>query len=215
MLSVLRKLFGKRVSAGGSAGNAIENFKPELLIIGLGNPGGRYSGTRHNIGFDVIDGVCAGNGVEAPRKYYCSAECREAAFGVNNKPVLLVKPLTYMNLSGEAVGALADKYRLSPAECLVVVDDFNIPLGKIRIRKDGAHGGHNGLKSISAAIGSDYPRLRVGIGPLPAGVTITDFVLGHFDTNEREAVSKVINTAVEAVRYVIENDIDTAMNRYN
>ena len=186
-----------------------------MLVFGLGNPGGKYQGTRHNIGFDVIDRLCAVDTLVAPPKEYCSSVCRMMMCGPAKKPVLFVKPLTYMNLSGDAVGALLRKYGLTAADCLVVVDDFNIPLGKIRFRKDGSPGGHNGLKSISAAIGEDYPRLRVGIGPLPAGFSIVDFVLGRFEDGERDEVSEVIKVAACAVDFMIEHGVDTAMNRYN
>jgi len=121
-----------------------------------------------------------------------------------------------MNRSGEAVWALAKRYGLTIADCLVIVDDFNIPLGKVRFRKDGTHGGHNGLKSISTAVGSEcYPRLRMGVGPLPAGFGIVNFVLGRFEEWEREDVEKVTRIAAEAVVFMIDNGIDTAMNRYN
>jgi len=197
-------LFGKRESR-------LSDVKPELLVFGLGNPGGKYAGTRHNIGFDVVDELAGASASEE----YCEADCRAAAFGANHKPVLLVKPLTYMNLSGDAVGALIGRYGLTAADCLVVVDDFNIPLGKLRFRKDGSAGGHNGLKSINEAIGSEYPRLRVGIGPLPKGISVIDFVLGRFDVEESEKVKEVTKTAAEAVIFMIENGIETAMNRYN
>jgi PTH1 family peptidyl-tRNA hydrolase len=230
--SFFGKLFGKRGAEAGAGAvkgvrrdndvsglkgiNDVKSFRPELLIFGLGNPERKYDGTRHNIGFDVIEELCAvlGDGVSAPQ-IFCEAECRAASRGPGRKPVMLVKPLTYMNLSGDAVSALVNKYGLSAAECVVIVDDFNIPLGKIRFRKDGSPGGHNGLKSITAAIGANYPRLRVGIGPLPAGVAVIDFVLGHFEAAEREKAAEAVKTAAEAVLYMIENGIDPAMNRYN
>jgi len=204
-LGILDWLFGKREPEA----------RPELLVFGLGNPGGKYAGTRHNIGFEVIDRLCAVDTLVSPSKEICEAVCRLMMCGPGKKPVLFVKPLTYMNLSGDAVGALVRRYGLTAADCLVVVDDFNIPLGKLRFRKDGSPGGHNGLKSISAAIGSDYPRLRVGIGPLPAGISIIDFVLGRFEDSGREEVDKVIKVAADAVDFMIENGIDTAMNKYN
>jgi len=221
--SFFGKLFGKRGAEAGAGGvkgvrrgdgvNGVKSFRPELLIFGLGNPERKYDGTRHNIGFDVVDELCRilGDGVSAPQ-IFCEAECRAAP---GRKPAMLVKPLTYMNLSGDAVSALVNKYGLSAASCLVVVDDFNIPLGKIRFRKDGSPGGHNGLKSITAAIGANYPRLRVGIGPLPAGVAVIDFVLGRFAAAEREKAAEAVKTAAEAVLYMIENGIDSSMNRYN
>jgi len=198
-------LFGKREPEA----------KPELIIFGLGNPGGKYDGTRHNIGFDVVDRLCAVDTLVAPPRECCEALCRLMNCGTAGKPVLFAKPLTYMNLSGNAVSALLRRYGLTAADMLVIVDDFNIPLGKIRFRKDGSPGGHNGLKSITAATGPDYPRLRVGIGPLPAGVSIIDFVLGRFDSSELEEVNNVVKTAADAVDFMIDNGIDTAMNRYN
>jgi len=195
----------------------IKRFKPELLIIGLGNPGSKYDGTRHNVGFDVADKYCnlLGGGVVAAPVEYCEAMCRTALSGVVGKPVLVAKPLTYMNLSGDAVGALARKYGVGADRCLIIVDDFQIPLGKLRFRKGGSSGGHNGLKSVSAAIGAEYPRLRVGIGPLPLGASVVDFVLGGFEECEREEVAKAVKAAAEAVAFMVESGIDAAMNRYN
>jgi PTH1 family peptidyl-tRNA hydrolase len=213
--AIFKKLFGKRPGAGAAESGGVEKAEPELLVFGLGNPEDKYDGTRHNIGFDVVDGLCALSVVGASAEVCCQAVCRPAICGAGRKPALLVKPLTYMNLSGDAVAGLARKYKLSAAGCLVIVDDFNIPLGKIRFRKDGSAGGHNGLKSVSAAIGPSYPRLRVGIGPLPAGVSVINFVLGQFDKSEREEVKKVVKAAAEAVVFMIDNGIDAAMNKYN
>jgi PTH1 family peptidyl-tRNA hydrolase len=215
-------LFGKRKAHDtgnirGGDDDDVQGAKPELLIVGLGNPGREYARTRHNIGFGVIDELCASGcvDVEAP-KVYCRAECRLAVCGAGRKPVLLVKPLTYMNLSGDAVSALMDKYGLTAADVIVILDDFNIPLGNIRLRRDGSSGGHNGLNSINAAIGPQYPRVRLGIGPRPARVSITDFVLGRFSDEEIEGkVIEVIKTAAEAIVFMVDNGVDAAMNRYN
>jgi len=200
----------------GVAINDIRKFKPDLLIAGLGNPGTKYDGTRHNVGFDVADGFCAAldGEVTAPSEY-CEAVCRAAFCGASRKPVLIAKPLTYMNLSGDAVGALVGKYGLSADRCLIIVDDFQIPLGKLRFRKDGSPGGHNGLKSVSAAIGTSYPRLRAGIGPLPKGASVIDFVLGAFDESERGDVADMVKAAAAAVAFMVDNGIDAAMNKYN
>jgi len=187
--------------------------KPEILIFGLGNPGGKYSGTRHNIGFCVIDELADILGASEP-VHACESEVRVVRTE-NGKVIALVKPLTYMNLSGDAVSACMAKYGLTSEKCLVIVDDFNIALGKIRFRKDGTHGGHNGLKSIEASAGKDFPRLRVGIGPLPQNVSIIDFVLGRFEEQEQSEVREVVKKCGEAVIFAIENDIDTAMNKYN
>ncbi|MDR2727797.1 MAG: aminoacyl-tRNA hydrolase [Chitinispirillales bacterium] len=190
--------------------------KPEVLIFGLGNPGVKYSGTRHNIGFCVIDELCAELRAFGPVNC-CESEVRMARTGTGNvKTAALVKPQTYMNLSGDAVKACMSKCGLSVEKCLVIVDDFNIPLGKIRFRRGGTHGGHNGLKSIEASAGSkDFPRLRVGIGPLPEESEIIDFVLGRFEERELTEVRKVVKVCAEAIIFALENGIDTAMNKYN
>jgi len=187
--------------------------KPEMLIFGLGNPGGKYSGTRHNIGFCVIDELADCLGASEPA-HCCESEIRIIRTG-DGKTAALVKPLTYMNLSGSAVSACMVKYGLSSEKCLVVVDDFNIALGKIRFRKNGTHGGHNGLKSIEASAGKDFPRLRVGIGPLPPNISIIDFVLGRFEDQEQSEVRQIVKKCAEAVIFALENDIDTVMNKYN
>jgi PTH1 family peptidyl-tRNA hydrolase len=187
--------------------------KPEALIFGLGNPGEKYSGTRHNIGFCVIDELCDRLGASEPVRC-CESEVRMIQMG-SGKTAALVKPQTYMNLSGSAVSACMSRYGLSGEKCLVIVDDFNIALGKIRFRKNGTHGGHNGLKSIEALLGKDFPRLRVGIGPLPPNSGIIDFVLGRFEEQEQADVRQVVKECAEAVVFALENGIDTAMNRYN
>jgi len=187
--------------------------KPETLIFGLGNPGGKYSGTRHNIGFCVIDELAEILGASEP-VLCCKSEVRMARME-NGKVIALVKPLTYMNLSGDAVSACMAKYGLTSEKCLVIVDDFNIALGKIRFRKDGTHGGHNGLKSIEASAGKEFPRLRVGIGPLPQKISIIDFVLGRFEELELAEVRQVVKRCGEAIIFALKNDIDTAMNKYN
>ena len=187
--------------------------KPDILIFGLGNPGGKYSGTRHNIGFCVIDELASLLGASEP-VHTCESEVR-MILTESGKRAALVKPLTYMNLSGSAVSACMARYGLTSEKCLVIVDDFNIALGKIRFRKDGTHGGHNGLKSIEALHGKDFPRLRVGIGPLPKNISIIDFVLGRFEEREQSEVREVVKKCGEAVIFAIENDFDTVMNRYN
>ena len=187
--------------------------KPEMLIFGLGNPGAKYSGTRHNIGFCVIDELCGRLKACEPVSC-CESEVSFANMG-EGKRVALVKPQTYMNLSGSAVSACMAKCGVSRDRCLIIVDDFNIALGKIRFRKDGTHGGHNGLKSIEASVGKDIPRLRVGIGPLPQNISIIDFVLGRFEEQEQSEVRQVVKKCAEAVIFALENDIDTVMNRYN
>lgn len=194
-------------------------IKPELVIVGLGNPGEKYENTRHNIGFMVIEKLreSLSDKIET-NGWFCEssnfiATCGD---GENQKTVLFARPQTYMSLSGDAVGGLLKKYKLTAGDCLIVVDDFNIPLGKIRFRKNGSHGGHNGLKSISSVLGSDdYPRLRVGIGPRPQEISIIDFVLGNFCDEEVGDVESVVKKCVDAVLFMIDNGIDKSMTSYN
>jgi PTH1 family peptidyl-tRNA hydrolase len=185
----------------------------EIFLLGLGNPGSKYAGTRHNAGFMLIDRIAAGDSslcwVEEPR--YMSATARIA--GVM---VLLVKPTTYMNLSGGAVTDLMSRESLVASDLLVVCDDFNLPLGTIRLRRSGSAGGHNGLKSIIDALGTEvFPRLRLGVGPLPAGSDAADFVLSDFTEEEMEAADGMLARGEECIQAVILRGLDDAMSRFN
>ncbi|RKX21056.1 MAG: aminoacyl-tRNA hydrolase [Candidatus Zixiibacteriota bacterium] len=184
------------------------------LIVGLGNIGRKYKNSRHNIGFDVVDCVA-----EKLSTKFC---IRHNLFDVaeinidNHLVVVLAKPTTYMNLSGLAVKALLQEYNFDISQLLIVVDDFNLPLGKIRIRKSGSDGGHNGLSSIIEELETEnFPRLRLGIGPLPENIEVTDFVLGQFKESEKEEVKKIINVGTEATIHAKEHDIDSVMTKYN
>ncbi|MFP4012484.1 MAG: aminoacyl-tRNA hydrolase [Chitinispirillaceae bacterium] len=204
LLTLFEKFFGKRRA----------EFKPSYILFGLGNPGDEYEFTRHNVGFRIIDRLQADLSEGSVRRH-CSSVCVEGVPKPGLKPLVLVKPLTFMNRSGVAVKACLERYGLPLCNSLVIVDDFNIPLGTIRFRKGGSHGGHNGLKSISSAVGSDFPRMRVGIGPLPSGVDIISFVLGNFTDRENEKVQKVVDASAAAVRFLLDNGIERTMNRYN
>ena len=178
------------------------------LLVGLGNPGREYSGTRHNVGFMVLDRLAAASGATF------RSEKKWQADAVLANGVWLVKPKTYMNLSGESVSALARFYQIEPARVLVVLDDMALPLGRLRIRERGSHGGHNGLRSILDHLGTqDVPRLRVGIGEAPDAAT--GHVLGRFAVDERPLVEQSLDRAAEAVRFAQENDLPSAMNRFN
>ncbi len=183
------------------------------LVVGLGNPGKKYDATRHNVGFAVIDTLAAGPGVGSAQERFDAAiaEWRE-----DGDKVLLMKPLTYMNLSGKAVRAVVDFYRLEVADLLVVCDDINLPLGKLRFRARGTHGGHNGLRDIQAHLGTtEYARLRIGVGaPAEEGAAI-DHVLSRFRPSERPVMEEAIATAVEGVVLWVHQGIDTCMNQYN
>ena len=179
------------------------------LLVGLGNPGREYSGTRHNVGFMVLDRLAAAMGAAF------RAEKKWQADAASNGGVWLLKPQTYMNLSGESVSALARFYQIEPARVLVVLDDMALPLGRLRIRERGSHGGHNGLRSILAHLGTqEVPRLRLGIGSSDPGEA-TGHVLGRFAVDERPLVEQSLERAVEAIRFAQENDLPSAMNQFN
>lgn len=182
-------------------------------IVGLGNPGRDYARTRHNLGFLVVDAL-----VERARISLDQVECN-ALVGrgeVAGVAVLLAKPRTFMNRSGDAVACLVSTYALEPADVLVVVDDLALPLGTIRLRRRGRAGGHNGLKSIIAALGTtDFPRLRLGIKPeCPIEDTVA-FVLSEFEEHERPVVEAMIARAVEAITVFLREGVDAAMSRFN
>lgn len=182
------------------------------VIVGLGNPGSQYEGTRHNVGFDVID-YLAGSPSTGPWREKFEAAFAELRDG--HEVVLLVKPLTFMNLSGRAVRAILDFYKLEVVDLLVVCDDFNLPLGKLRLRKDGSAGGQNGLKNIQLMLGTDvYPRLRLGVGA-PQHDNAVGHVLGRWKPGERKAVDEMIAKAAEAALLFVNKGLDAAMNRFN
>ncbi len=181
------------------------------LVVGLGNPGSRYEGTRHNVGFEVIDRLAessAASGFQTKFKGQM-AELREEPH-----KVLLVKPETFMNLSGQCVRQFMDFYQVPIEDLFVVCDDFNLPLGKLRIRARGTHGGHNGLRDIQAHLGTtEYSRLRIGVGD-PDGNAV-DYVLGRFRPTERPVIEEAVAQAVQAVVTWIRQGTDACMNQYN
>jgi PTH1 family peptidyl-tRNA hydrolase len=179
------------------------------LLVGLGNPGREYTGTRHNIGFMVLDRMAAAAGAQFRAEKKWQAEVAVAG------DVWLCKPQTYMNLSGESVGALARFHKIDPAAVLVVLDDMALPLGRLRFRERGSAGGHNGLQNILDHLGTqDVPRLRIGIGPADPGAA-TNHVLGRFAVDERPLVEQALDRAVEAIQFAQSQDLPAAMNRFN
>lgn len=181
------------------------------VIVGLGNPGPKYAGTRHNVGFDVIDYLAAAPGCSPFREKFEAfvAETKEG-----DETVLLVKPLTFMNLSGRAVRAIADFYKVPVENLLVICDDINLPLGKLRIRVKGSHGGQNGLRNIQEQLGTDaYARLRVGIGA--PTFDAVDHVLSKFKPGERTAVEDAIANAARAAVTWARQGAEVAMNKFN
>jgi len=183
------------------------------MIVGLGNPGARYRSTRHNLGFDVLDRLAEAMGASFDREK-CEGLIAEHAH--RGQKVLLVKPLTYMNRSGDCVAKLARNKVHDPADLLVVVDDVNLPLGRLRARAGGSAGGHNGLKSLIERTGSkDFHRLRLGVGDDRRTGDLSDHVLERFRPDEREAVEEMTGRAVDAVRCWIEEGVEKTMDRFN
>ena len=181
------------------------------VIVGLGNPGSRYAGTRHNVGFDVVNWLAAGGGTGPFRSRF---QAQVAEFTDRAESVLLVKPETFMNLSGQCVRAALDFYKLPVEDLLVVCDDMALPLGKLRIRQAGTHGGHNGLRNIQEHLGTAaYCRMRIGVGEPGDGAV--DHVLGRFRAGERDAMSAAVQLAGEAVLVWVRQGPAESMNRYN
>lgn len=183
------------------------------IIIGLGNIGRKYRGTRHNLGFELLDFIATQwnlRAVPGDGDYYIVEKELEG------KLIRLIWPTTYMNNSGKAAEQVLQKFLLTPKDLLVVYDDLNLPLGRLRIRSEGSDGGHNGMADIIYHLGTEeIPRLRLGIGPLPPGVDAVPFVLNPFADNELEIKKKMLEKAGEAILYLIEFDIAKAMSIYN
>jgi PTH1 family peptidyl-tRNA hydrolase len=183
------------------------------LIVGLGNPGTRYRGTRHNVGFDVVDELARRRGLDFEGSPTDALMARERG---PDAEVMLAKPLTYMNRSGGAVQALRHYFRIEPEALLVVADDVNLPLGRLRGRKSGSAGGHNGFASIITSLGTgDFARLRVGVGRGDSRRSLTAHVLARFAADEREEVEAAVERAADAVETFVEDGIDRMMNRFN
>lgn len=187
---------------------------PEWIVCFLGNPGRKYENTRHNLGFLTADELERRHGLRITRLKYSALTCVGELGGVQ---ALFMKPQTYMNLSGDAVAPAAAFYRIEPAHILVVSDDVSLPPGKLRIRKKGSAGGHNGLKSVIARLGTeDFPRIKLGIGAPPhPDYELADWVLGTPSKDEQAAVNDMISRAADAVETVLRDGVDAAMNKYS
>jgi PTH1 family peptidyl-tRNA hydrolase len=182
------------------------------LIVGLGNPGAQYKGTRHNIGFAVIDEIArrAAVGFESAPAEAVIAKWRRPEGGA-----LLAKPLTFMNLSGQAVGEIARYFKVDVPDLLIVVDEAQLPLGKLRARARGSAGGHNGLKSVIAHLGDVFPRLRIGVGRGGQQRDLADHVLSRFEKDEAAEVERMITRAADAAEMFITSGIEAVMNAFN
>jgi PTH1 family peptidyl-tRNA hydrolase len=193
-------------------------------IIGLGNPGPKYHGTRHNVGFAVLDELAkraAVNFESAPVEALVARWRRPRGEDAEDVVVLLGKPMTFMNASGEAVGGLLRYFKIDPADLLVVVDEAQLPLAKLRARARGSAGGHNGLKSIIAHVGEEFSRLRLGVGRGPEAAggraqrDLADHVLSRFDSDERAEVDRMITRAADAAEVFVAGGIAAVMNQFN
>ena len=182
-----------------------------FLIVGLGNPGKEYEDTRHNIGFKVVDNIAKEYNIEINRQKF------KGTYGegfINGEKIMILKPATYMNLSGESVREVVDFYNLDNNDILVIYDDISLEVGTLRIREKGSAGGHNGIKSIIAHLGSDiFPRIKVGVGQ--PGRDLIKYVLGKFTKDELVVLSESIDATTKATGEIIKSDVKTAMNKFN
>ncbi len=184
------------------------------LVVGLGNPGRKYVGTRHNIGFEVISELARRHAMGMRPKAKFEGELVETFY--NNEKICLLCPLTFMNLSGKCVKPVMDFYKMSPDDLLVVCDDFNLPVAKLRFRPDGSAGGQNGLNDIIRQLGTQkFARLRVGIGKPPPEWDVSGYVLGKFDKADFAEMEKSVKRAADGVQVWLEEGVGVAMNRYN
>ena len=183
------------------------------LIAGLGNPGKEYEKTRHNAGFGAIDALAEKLGISVEEKKY------KGLFGkgrIGAEPVILLKPQTYMNLSGESVREAADFYKIDPEHMIVIYDDTDLEVGRLRLRAKGSAGGHNGIKNIIAHMGTqEFPRVRIGVGAKPDRMDLADYVLGRFSQVEQSQMEDGYKEAAEAAAAIVEEGIEAAMNRFN
>lgn len=207
MLKILKKILGL------SKQDSIEDEKM-YIIAGLGNPTKEYENTRHNIGFMAIDALADTYNINV------SEVKHKAILGkgmINGTKVILMKPLTYMNLSGEAIRAAVDYYKVDETcELIVIYDDISLEVGKLRIRKKGSAGGHNGIKNIIAHLGHDnFNRIKIGVGEKPKGYDLADYVLGHFGKEELDIMNASLKDVDGAVNLMITDQVDAAMNEYN
>ncbi|WMJ90714.1 aminoacyl-tRNA hydrolase [Anaerocolumna sp. MB42-C2] len=183
------------------------------IIVGLGNPTREYQATRHNIGFDVITRISDDYNIPLDFKKH-KAVCGRGY--IEGEKVVLAQPQTYMNLSGESVRELVDFYKVSPQEVIVIYDDISLDVGQLRLRVKGSAGGHNGIKSIINHLGSqEFPRIKVGVGDKPSGWDLADYVLSRFKEEEQPIIRDAIKKSSDAVKSIIKDGMELAMNIYN
>jgi len=183
------------------------------LIVGLGNPGRQYEQTRHNVGFMVLDELASRLNIPCTKADWHAVYGKGAS---GREEVVLAKPLTYMNRSGESVSPMLQWFKIQPEDLIVVCDDIHLPIGQLRIRQRGSDGGHNGLKSVIHQTGSDlFARVRLGVGSPPPGFDQADYVLSRFSREERESLELMVKEAADAVELILNQGLPTTMNRYN
>lgn len=184
-----------------------------FVVVGLGNPGKKYDITRHNIGFEVVDEFARQHSIKMTKVKFKAVVGEGNVYG---QKVMVVKPQTYMNLSGESVMKILDYYNLPLENLIVVYDDIDVDTGKMRIRKKGSGGSHNGMRNIIYLLKQDaFPRVRIGVGRPQNGQNLADYVLGRFSKDEQTVLVPVVKDAVSAIETMIKDDVDLAMNRYN
>lgn len=183
------------------------------LIVGLGNPGNEYKETRHNVGFDAVDLLGKRNFIDINKVKFNAVYGEGNIFG---KKVFLIKPTTYMNLSGQAIKEFADYYKVQSKNIIVIADDIDIPFSSIRIRRNGSGGSHNGLKSVVNSLNTrEFPRIKIGVGQKNPKQSLVSFVMGKFSKDERIDIDSAIEISAKATEIIIKDGIDVAMNEYN
>ncbi len=191
------------------------NIKQKLdcVIVGLGNPGEKYKNTRHNAGFIAIDHIIKEKNIHSKKRKF-SSEIYETT--LENKRILLVKPQTYMNLSGDAIVQIVNFYKINIENFIIIIDDIALPIGKLRIKRKGSAGGHNGLKDIINKVGSDqFTRVKIGVGAKPDKRNLADWVTSEFSSTERQQIDIASQKVHNAISLIVENKIDEAMNKFN
>ncbi len=215
-MDFLERLFGKTPGVSGQRGFRHDEKEEEAvmkIIAGLGNPGTKYAGSRHNIGFAVTEALAERHNIRLTDGKFRGRYGTGIIGGVK---VMIVQPQTFMNASGECVGPLASYFHVEPEDVLVIYDDVALDTGRLRIRKSGSAGGHNGMKSLISHLGSqDFPRVRVGVGKKPEQMDLADHVLGHFAAEDLPVIRQAVAEAADAVEAILSDGIDIAMNRFN
>lgn len=196
-----------------SSTEIVSSAKDKWVIVGLGNPGEKYSQTRHNVGFMVINHLCRLHNIKLDQNK-CQARIGDG--DIEGKQVVLAKPTTFMNLSGQSVAQLCKRCRISSSQIIVIHDDVSLPVGKLRVRSQGSSGGHNGIQSIIACLGTkEWTRIRIGVGAPSKGIDMAEFVLSRFEDEEKAIIAQSIELAAITVATIISEGVSAAMNKLN